>query len=749
MSGQVGARSWMRRAVFAAALFPGVAAAQNVAVLGATNVTCGLGDVEASIGTTGRLQTVNSIDVGSSTPTLSQLSAYQAVLVFSDEVGFANPDALGDLLADYVDAGGGVVLAGRAFVPGFSLGGRFAAEGYSPLTVDGVGVGGEQMQVTFDLASHATLSRVVRVYGGADSTHASGIVETPGSIRVASWTDGEPFSAHRFNFGRGNVVALNWRPISSDCVADSWFIATDGEDLMASSLLWSINQMPVCLNDTRIQDINCNGIDYGDELTVDLNDPLCLQFFTVEGFDNRDYYYLYELFGCELPILLLPPPMGAPPPDGDFDGFVDHRQIPVPSSVIDPFSPSDTYATAQLRCDNCPGDLTDQDGNGVTDDEDYNPEQRDGDCDNIGDICDICPTMPDPAQDPTMQSDSDCMGGCPDGVGDACDNCVLVANTDQSDVDFDVIGDVCDNCVTIFNPGQEDGDVDGLGDACDNCDFVENQDQADFDEDDAGDVCDNCAVVFNPGQDNSDNDPVGDACDNCRYIDNVIIVVDPITEAIEIIQEDDDGDGAGDACDVCLGVVDPLQLDVDVDGVGDACDNCPVRYNPTADDDDGDGLPDQDDLDGDGVGDACDNCVDVSNVRQRDADFDGVGDSCDNCPFAYNVEQLDRDGDGIGDVCDFCPLEPSAVLLGTGEIVQYDNDGDGIGDACDNCKGLPNADQADEDDNGYGDLCDIQFRGAGESYECGTAPGGPSAWWLSLAAIMLTGARRRSGREAS
>ena len=100
MSGQVGARSWMRRAVFAAALFPGVAAAQNVAVLGASNVTCGLGDVEASIGTTGRLQTVNSIDVGSSTPTLSQLSAYQAVLVFSDEVGFADPDALGRALAE-------------------------------------------------------------------------------------------------------------------------------------------------------------------------------------------------------------------------------------------------------------------------------------------------------------------------------------------------------------------------------------------------------------------------------------------------------------------------------------------------------------------------------------------------------------------------------------------------------------------------------------------------------------------------
>jgi MYXO-CTERM domain-containing protein len=741
-------RMWMTRALWAAALSPGLALGQDVAVLGASDVACGLGDVEASIGTTARLNTVTSIDVAGSTPTLAQLAAYQAVLVFSDTVPFRDADALGDVLADYVDAGGGVVIAGRSFIPGFAIGGRFVTDGYSPLTVDGVGIGGEQMQLEFDEASHATLSRVVRVYGGPNSTHATGLVEVPGATRVASWTDGEPFVVHKFMFNRGNTVALNFRPISSDCDPESWYIATDAEELMASSLLWTMNAMPICRNDTRIQDINCNGVDYTDEAAVDMTDPVCLQLFTTEGFDNQDFYYLYENFGCSLPILLLPPPMGAAPPDGDFDGFVDHRQIPVPTSVIDPFDPSETYSIAQLRCDNCPGDLTDQDENDVVDDEDYNPEQRDGDCDNIGDICDICPTMPDPAQDPTMQSDNDCMGMCPDTIGDACDNCVLTENTDQSDIDFDVIGDVCDNCVEIFNPVQEDGDVDGLGDACDNCDFVENPDQSDIDEDEAGDVCDNCPVLFNPGQDNSDNDPLGDACDNCRYDDNVIIIVDPITEQITIIQEDEDGDGAGDACDVCLGLPNPLQLDVDLDAFGDACDNCPTRYNP-GEDKDGDGIPEQEDDDGDGVGNACDNCLTVENTRQRDADFDDVGDSCDNCPFAYNTEQLDRDADGIGDVCDFCPLEASAVLLGTGEIVQYDSDNDGVGDACDNCRNLPNPDQADRDDNGYGDPCDIQLRGAGESYECGTAPGGPSSWWPMLGGVLLLGARRRRTSKES
>ena len=32
-----------------------------------------------------------------------------------------------------------------------------------------------------------------------------------------------------------------------------------------------------------------------------------------------------------------------------------------------------------------------------------------------------------------------------DTVDDATDNCLLLANADQADMDFDLVGDVCDN----------------------------------------------------------------------------------------------------------------------------------------------------------------------------------------------------------------------------------------------------------------------------------------------------------------
>jgi hypothetical protein len=52
----------------------------------------------------------------------------------------------------------------------------------------------------------------------------------------------------------------------------------------------------------------------------------------------------------------------------------------------------------------------------------------------------------------TDQVDGD---GDGDGVGDACDNCLDISNTDQADTDHDRVGNTCNNCVNTANP---DGD---------------------------------------------------------------------------------------------------------------------------------------------------------------------------------------------------------------------------------------------------------------------------------------------------
>lgn len=66
-----------------------------------------------------------------------------------------------------------------------------------------------------------------------------------------------------------------------------------------------------------------------------------------------------------------------------------------------------------------------------------------------------------------------------DGVPDIHDNCVLVANADQMDVDANGRGDACD-----------DFDKDGIMNSKDNCPNDPNVNQADSDGDKIGDVCD-------------------------------------------------------------------------------------------------------------------------------------------------------------------------------------------------------------------------------------------------------------------
>ena len=183
-----------------------------------------------------------------------------------------------------------------------------------------------------------------------------------------------------------------------------------------------------CSN-TLTQDLNCNTVDAAVEQAVDLADPVC----AANGFPNADWYFDYYAFGCGYPV------------DGydlDADGFSD-------GSLSFPEGATDPDLTVVLGCDNCP--------------EIPNADQKDDDCDDVGDLCDNCSSTENPDQ-----GDADS-----DGLGDACDVCPTVID-DQTDSDGDGAGDACDTCEGLSNPAQLDIDQDGYGDECDNCATVQN-----------------------------------------------------------------------------------------------------------------------------------------------------------------------------------------------------------------------------------------------------------------------------------
>ena len=119
----------------------------------------------------------------------------------------------------------------------------------------------------------------------------------------------------------------------------------------------------------------------------------------------------------------------------------------------------------------------------------------DSDNDNVLDLCDNCPSIPN-----NNQEDSD-----GDGIGNACDLCPGFPSSDNSDIDGDGIGNPCDNCPSISNSNQDDSDWDGVGNACDLCPDFPSSDNSDIDGDGIGNPCD-------PDR---DNDGIANEDDKC------------------------------------------------------------------------------------------------------------------------------------------------------------------------------------------------------------------------------------------
>lgn len=87
---------------------------------------------DAELLATGQFNSVSTYDISLGTPLLSDLTPYDSVLVTTNCEPL-DPVGVGDVLADYVDAGGNVVMTTYATSDPWSVEGRIMQTGYAPL----------------------------------------------------------------------------------------------------------------------------------------------------------------------------------------------------------------------------------------------------------------------------------------------------------------------------------------------------------------------------------------------------------------------------------------------------------------------------------------------------------------------------------------------------------------------------------------------------------------------------------------
>ena len=186
------------------------------------------------------------IAIGSVTPTLGTLQTYDAVLVFTD-AAIDDPTEFGDVLADYVDAGGGVVMA--AFSTGVApVGGRFLSDGYYCIP-GGFAQSSKLTLRTIHEPTSQLLDNVTSFGGGTSSFHGATDDVEPGCPRVADWSNNVPLLATK-TIGGTPRADINFYPPSIDSGPEFWVTSTDGGQLMRNAFLYSANVIPVAIEPT-------------------------------------------------------------------------------------------------------------------------------------------------------------------------------------------------------------------------------------------------------------------------------------------------------------------------------------------------------------------------------------------------------------------------------------------------------------------------------------------------------------------
>ncbi|MCC5785512.1 MAG: hypothetical protein JJU33_02290 [Phycisphaerales bacterium] len=276
--------------------------ATNVRVLltGAAG-TAQFADTQATLIATNRFAVVDIHDAstGGTTPPLSLLQQYDAVMVWSNQT-YASDVDLGNVLADYVDAGGGVVTAvfeTSTITSGRSLLGRWDSDQYWIIQPRGGNTLGFASLGTILEPTHPTAENVSSL-SATSAFRPTTLNLGPGGRLIATWDDGRPLIT--VSDTRPGRVDLGMYPPSSNAGTGWWQVGTDGDVIMANALEYAAGGgAPICR-----PDLNGDGVVDADDFFLFLQlfaaGDLRADFNNDGVIDADDFFVFLNLFaqGC-------------------------------------------------------------------------------------------------------------------------------------------------------------------------------------------------------------------------------------------------------------------------------------------------------------------------------------------------------------------------------------------------------------------------------------------------------------------
>ncbi|MBN2593459.1 MAG: S8 family serine peptidase [Sedimentisphaerales bacterium] len=210
----------------------------NILVCGAESDN-ELEDIQQKLQATREFDTVDILNIRNETPSLSDLQAYDAVMVFSNW-DYEDSTVLGNVMADYVDSGGGVVCV-LFEVAGSDnnriMQGRWNSEQYYAISRGSIKYGPRATLGTVHNPGHQIMQGVSSFDGGSESFRPQTFVVMPGAVRIADWSDGRPLVVTKM-IGSIRRVDLGFYPVSSDVNSNFWDSSSDGVLLMVNALKW-------------------------------------------------------------------------------------------------------------------------------------------------------------------------------------------------------------------------------------------------------------------------------------------------------------------------------------------------------------------------------------------------------------------------------------------------------------------------------------------------------------------------------